>query len=125
MDEYRVLFIDDEEELVSALAERLEYRGVEADYSLNGTDALKKLTEKKYDVVVLDLKLPGMSGSVVLSHIKQNYPDIPVLMITGHGSLENGVEEKPPGAYDYLAKPIELEELMEKMKEAIEASNAG
>ncbi len=124
MDEYRVLFIDDEEELVSALVERLEYRGVDAEYVLNGSDAMKKMAETKFDVVVLDLKLPGMSGAEVLTRIRRDYPGTPVLMITGHGSLEEGVEEKPPGAYDYLAKPIELEELMAKMKEAIEASNA-
>ncbi len=123
MDDYKILFVDDEEELVSAIVERLEFRGMEAEYAVNGIDALKKMAEKSFDVVVLDLKLPGMSGTEVLARINQDYPRIPVLMITGHGSLGEGVETKPLGAYDYLSKPIELEKLMIKMKEAVEASN--
>lgn len=119
MDTFRVLFVDDEEELVSTLVERLGYRGVEAKYTLNGPDALQMLRENAFDVVVLDLKLPGMSGGEVLSTIRRDYPGLPVLMITGHGSSSELPEDKPPGAYDYLAKPIGLDDLIAKMKEAI------
>ncbi len=119
MDNFRVLFVDDEEELVVTLVERLGFRGVEAEYALNGTVALAKLHDAEFDVVVLDLKLPGMSGAEVLGVIKQDYPQLPVLMITGHGSSSETPEDRPPGAYDYLAKPINLEDLMTKMKEAI------
>jgi DNA-binding NtrC family response regulator len=77
------------------------------------------LSEATFDVVVLDLKLPGMSGADVLSTINKKYPQLPVLMITGHGSSTEMPEEKPPGAFDYLAKPINLEDLIEKMKEAM------
>lgn len=120
MPDFRVLFIDDEEELVSALVERLDYRGIDGAYATDGKQALEKLAQENYDVVVLDLKLPGMSGEEVLAAINRDYPRIPVLMITGHGSaLDNEVAEKPAGAFDLLAKPIDLEDLIRKMQEAI------
>jgi DNA-binding NtrC family response regulator len=119
MAEFRALFIDDEEELVSTIIERLGYRGIEAAYVLTGQDGLKKMQEETYDVVVLDLKLPGMSGLEVLRTISKNHPGVPVLLITGHGSVANQEMEKPPEAFDYLAKPIDLENLIQKMKEAI------
>jgi DNA-binding NtrC family response regulator len=119
MSEYSVLLIDDEEELVSTLVVRLGYRGVKAQYALNGEDGLRMLREEKFNVVVLDLKLPGMSGMEILQVINREYPDLPVLLITGHGSPDDVLEEKPEGIFDYLAKPINLEDLMDKMKEAI------
>jgi len=119
MDKYKVLFIDDEEELVSTLVERLEYRGVSADFALNGSEAIKMMRENSYDVVVLDLKMPGMSGSEVMSIIRKEYPQLPVLLITGHGSLDEEQDEKPEGAFDYLEKPIDLKDLIEKMQEAV------
>jgi DNA-binding NtrC family response regulator len=122
MEEFRVLFIDDEEELVTTLVERLRYRGIEAEYTLNGPDALEKLRQSDFNVVVLDLKLPGMSGADVLKNIKRDYPQLPVLMITGHGSSAEMTEDKPPGAFDYLAKPINLDDLIAKMREAMEGS---
>ncbi len=120
MSEFRVLFIDDEEELVSALVERLDYRGIEGVYVTEGRQALDRLSKESYDVVVLDLKLPGMSGEEVLAAINKEHPRIPVLMITGHGSaMNNKVVEKPEGAFDLLAKPIDIEDLIRKMQEAI------
>ncbi len=119
MDKYKVLFIDDEEELVTTLVERLEYRGVDADFALSGPEAIEKMRESSYDVVVLDLKMPGMSGSEVMKIIKRDYPQLPVLLITGHGSLGEEQDEKPEGAFDYLEKPIDLKDLIEKMQEAV------
>jgi len=119
MSDFRALLVDDEEELVTALVERLGYRGVSADYALSGGEALVKIRERDYDVVVLDLKMPGMSGTEVLEAIRIERPDLPVLMITGHGSPdEEENDQLPPGAYDYLPKPIRLEELLKKMQEA-------
>lgn len=120
MHRFRALLIDDEEELVSALVERLGYRGVEADYALGGPEALEKMRRDIFDVVVLDLKLPGMSGGDVLKSIKRDHPSVPVIMITGHGSLDLLPEGKPEQAFDCLAKPINLEALISKMKEAID-----
>ena len=121
MARFRALLIDDEEELVSTIVERLGYRGVEAEFALAGGDALEMLRKQAYDVVVLDLKLPGMSGLEVLRNIKKEHPAIPVLLITGHGSPMNQLEEKPEEAFDFLAKPIDLESLIEKMEEAIKS----
>ena len=120
MDNFHALLIDDEEELVSTLAERLGYRGVDAEYVLSGSEALKKLRLNKYDIIVLDLKMPGMSGFEVMKKIKFEHPYIPILLITGHGSAANQTEKIPEDVYDCLPKPIKLETLIEKMREAIQ-----
>lgn len=119
----RVLLIDDEEELVSTLVERLGYRGIEADFALNGPDALVKIQRKAFDVVLLDLRLPGMGGTEVLKRIKKQNPGIPVLLITGRGSVTGEAEEKPPEAYDFLQKPINIDDLIKKMQEALRGSH--
>jgi DNA-binding response OmpR family regulator len=119
MDQIKALLIDDEEELVTTLVERLDYRGIKSDYALDGYEALAKMRDGGYNVVVLDLKLPGMGGAEVLKHIIDEYPDVRVLLITGHGSAANDIEGKPEGAYAYLIKPVNLEELIAKMREAV------
>lgn len=124
MSDYRVLLVDDEEELVSTLAERLGYRGFSAKYTTNGARALEMLSESPFDAVVVDLKLPGMSGEELLRAIRSNYPGLPVLMVTGHGPGEESDHAKPPGAFDFLMKPVSIDELVSKMTKAIEASNA-
>jgi len=121
MYKFRVLLIDDEEELVSALVERLSYRDIDSEFALTGPEGIDKMRQSVFDVVVLDLKLPGMDGTEVLSRIKKEHPDIPVLMITGHGSVANGQEEIPAQAFDFLSKPINLEDLIKKMQEAIDS----
>jgi CheY-like chemotaxis protein len=119
--EFRVLLVDDEEELVSALAERLGYRDIQAQYVTSGLDALEKLKSSEFDVIVIDLKLPCMSGEELARTIRQSYPCLPVLMITGHGVDESGEHRKPAGVYELLPKPVDIEELVRKMREAIEA----
>jgi DNA-binding response OmpR family regulator len=119
MPKFKALLIDDEEELVSTMVERLSYRDIEAAYALDGHEALRKIGGEKFDVVVLDLKLPGMDGLEVLRRINQANPDLPVLLITGHGSPINQSFEKPAGARDYLVKPINIEDLILKMEEVI------
>lgn len=119
MSEFRALLIDDEEELVSTLVERLSYRGIEAEYSLDGYDALSKMRTGAFQVVVLDLKLPGMGGEEVLRQLKRDFPDVPVLLITGHGPGADGAGAVPEGAHDYLVKPVGLDTLIAKMREAI------
>ncbi|MEZ5359620.1 MAG: response regulator [Candidatus Zixiibacteriota bacterium] len=124
MDSFRVLFVDDEEELVSTLVERLGYRGINAEYATNGDGALEKLRTASYDIAVIDLKLPGMSGNELIGIVKKSYPNLPVIMITGHGSNEVEDSEHPNGAFAYLQKPIDIATLIKRMKEAIESNES-
>ena len=119
MDKLKALLIDDEEELVTTLVERLGYRGVEADYALDGYSALLKMRECDYDVVLLDLKLPGMGGRELLKLFRKDYPRVPVLLITGHGAPDNETDVELMSAFDYLLKPVQLEDLVAKMREAV------
>lgn len=118
MAEYRVLLVDDEEEFVSALSERLELRGIEVDSALNGEDALAIMVEKTFEVVILDVMMPGLGGLEVLKQIKSAYPNTQVILLTGHGATKEGIEGMRLGAFDYLIKPVDIEEMLEKMKEA-------
>ncbi|SFM63633.1 response regulator [Thermodesulforhabdus norvegica] len=117
-DELRVLLVDDEEEFVRTLAERLEIRGVKALVALDGGEAINFLEEGDVDVVVLDVRMPGMSGLEVLRHIKETRPHLPVILLTGHGDTRDGIEGMRLGAFDYLMKPLNIDTLMEKLFEA-------
>jgi DNA-binding response OmpR family regulator len=119
----RALIVDDEEELATALVERLAFRDIDADCAFDGLGALLKMRDQAFDVVVLDLKLPGMGGREVLRRIKKEHPRVPVLLITGHGALVNETEPAPEGAFDYLLKPVQLEDLVAKMREAVDAND--
>jgi DNA-binding NtrC family response regulator len=118
MAEYRVLLVDDEEEFVSALSERLMLRGIEVDSALNGEEALASLKQKEFEVVILDVMMPGLGGLEVLRQIKSTYPNTQVILLTGHGSTREGIEGMRLGAFDYLIKPVDIEEMLEKMKAA-------
>lgn len=123
MDRVKVLIIDDEEELVATLLERLQMRGLPAEGVLSGKDGLRKLAEGGFDVVVLDLMIPGFSGQQVLQTIREQFPAVRVLLITGHGAEPEGVAELPPGAGDILLKPFRIETMIEKIKEFRENPN--
>ena len=125
MAEYRVLLVDDEEEFVSALSERLMLRDIEVDSALNGEEALARLVEKEFEVVILDVLMPGLGGLEVLRQIKSTYPNTQVILLTGHGSTREGIEGMRLGAFDYLIKPVDIEEMMEKMKEAAKTVGTG
>ena len=115
---YRVLLVDDEEEFVSALSERLTLRGIEVDSALNGEEALARLVAKDFEVVILDVMMPGLGGLEVLRQIKATHPNTQVILLTGHGSTREGIEGMRLGAFDYLIKPVDLEDMLEKMKAA-------
>ena len=115
----RVLLIDDEEELVSTLVERLNLRGIEVEGVTSGPDAFGRVQEKKFDLVVLDMKMPGMGGLEVMRRIRREQPGVKFILMTGRGSLEEGEEGMQEGASAYLLKPINIEDLIEKMMEAV------
>jgi DNA-binding NtrC family response regulator len=117
VDRSKVLIIDDEEELVTTLLERLQMRGLPAEGVLNGKDGLRRLTEGGFDVVVLDLMIPGFSGQQVLQAIREKFPAVRVLLITGHGADPESEAQLPPGAWDILLKPFRIETMIEKIAE--------
>jgi DNA-binding NtrC family response regulator len=122
MRELDVLLVDDEEEFVSALAERLSMRGVNVQTALNGETALELIGQKLPQVVLLDVLMPGMGGLETLRAIKAAHPEVRVILLTGHGSTRDGMEGMRQGAMDYLMKPVKIEELMKKLEEAVAGS---
>jgi DNA-binding NtrC family response regulator len=121
MDKMRVLLVDDEVEFVSTLSERLNLRNFDAQTATSGEEALMKIDQSPPDLVLLDMLMPGMNGIEVLKRIKQDHPQIKVILLTGRGSVD-GVQEVREGAYDCLMKPIQIEELMQIMANAMEST---
>jgi DNA-binding NtrC family response regulator len=121
MEEIRVLCIDDEEELVSAWVERLQMRSIEAEGVTNGQDAIKRVKEKKFDVVILDIKMPGISGFEIMKLIKNEDPDLPVILITGHQCQDEENEALLAGSVECLVKPVDIEILVEKIMKAVKS----
>jgi DNA-binding NtrC family response regulator len=116
----RVLLVDDEEEFVEALAERLSMRDYDVTTALRGEEALDKLRQYNFDVVILDVRMPGIGGNEVLHEIKRIKPLTEVIMLTGHATVESAIEGMKQGAYDYLIKPCETEDLVSKINKAHE-----
>jgi DNA-binding NtrC family response regulator len=108
----RVLFVDDEEELVSTVVERLDLRGIDATGAMSGEEALTRIEEQPFDVVVLDVRMPGLGGFDVIKRIKQSHPDLEVILLSGHGAKEAAETGLRLGAFDYLQKPVDLEDLI-------------
>jgi DNA-binding response OmpR family regulator len=114
----KVLLVDDEKEFVSALAERLSFRGVDADWTVSGEEALKMAEDSQYDLAVLDVKMPGLGGIELRKKLHGMHPHMKFIFLTGHGSQEDfkiGSEE----ASFYLAKPLKIEDLMQKIRETL------
>ena len=121
MPELKVLLIDDEEELVTTLQERMELRDIAADYVLDGRKAAKKIEERDYDVVILDIMMPGVNGLDVLREIKSARSGLPVILLTGRGNVEDSELGLKLGAYDYLFKPVNIDVLIETMRRSVES----
>jgi DNA-binding NtrC family response regulator len=114
----KVLLVDDEKDFVEVLAERLENRGFEVRQAFNGEEAINLLNRQDVDVVILDVLMPGKDGVQTLSEIKQLKPLTEVIMLTGHGTIETAIQGMKFGAYDYLMKPTETEDLVTKINRA-------
>jgi DNA-binding NtrC family response regulator len=121
MDEINVLCIDDEEELVSTWVERLSMRGIEAEGVTNGHEAMERVKEKKFDVIILDIKMPGISGFEIMKAIKAEEPDLPVILITGHQCYDEENEGILAGSFECLVKPVDIEVLVEKIMKAVKS----
>jgi len=119
MDECTVLLVDDEKEFASTLAERLTLRGMNIQTANSGDDALKIMSRMPADIVVLDLMMPGMGGLKVLERLRTDYPKVRVILLTGMGSVADGVKGMKMGAFDYLMKPVEIDGLIQAIREAI------
>lgn len=118
MQPVRVLIVDDEEELVSALTERLELRGFIAAGATSGSQALADLGEGRWDVVVVDIRMPGIGGFELTRRIRAEYPRTAVILLTGRTSMEDAEEGRAAGAFDYLAKPVPIETLEQVLRAA-------
>jgi DNA-binding response OmpR family regulator len=111
----RVLIVDDELDFATALAQRLERRGFATAVVDNGAAALDATATERPDTVLLDVRLPGLDGVAVLAALRQRYPDLPVILLTGHASTGSGIEGMRLGAFDYVTKPIEIDDLCERI----------
>jgi DNA-binding NtrC family response regulator len=121
MDSLRVLVVDDEEDFLETLVNRLRRREIEATGARSGEAALEEMKKKLFDVVILDIKMPGgMDGIEALREMKKMQPLAEVILLTGHASVETSIEGMKLGAFDYVLKPIKLEELLPKMAQAFE-----
>ena len=118
MEKIKILLVDDEKEFVETLSERIRMRDHKSDVALDGEAALKQMDDDLPDVVVLDLKMPGIDGMEVLRRIRKAYPNVQVIMLTGHGSEKDEKEARKLGAFEYLQKPVEIDTLMKKIKKA-------
>jgi signal transduction histidine kinase len=116
----RVLIVDDEEYIRLSLSELLSYIGFEVATAANGEDALKKLTENRFDIAFMDIKIPGMNGVELLGRVRKAYPDVSVIMMTGYATVENAVEAVKLGAYDFLRKPYDIEEIKVSINRLLE-----
>ncbi len=118
---WNVLLVDDEVEFITTLAERLELRGVNARVTHDGQSALKAVAENQPQVMVLDMMMPGMKGLDVLQRVREEHPAVQVILLTGQGKTRDGIEGMRHGAFAYLMKPLDLEDLMQTMNEAVHA----
>ncbi|WP_010663318.1 sigma-54-dependent transcriptional regulator [Marinilabilia salmonicolor] len=116
----KILVIDDQKSIRNTLKDILEYEKHEVLLAENGADGLEHFSESKFDVVLLDIKMPEMDGMEVLDKMMQTSPDVPVIMISGHGNIDTAVEAIKKGAYDFIEKPLDLNRLLVTIKNAID-----
>jgi DNA-binding NtrC family response regulator len=118
MEGFRVLLVDDEADFLDTLLKRMNKRKLIAHGAKSGEDALSYLSQNEVDVVVLDVKMPGMDGIQTLREVKKRFPLTEVIMLTGHASMEAAIEGMEIGAFDYLMKPVDFDDLLYKLEDA-------
>ena len=123
MKDTKILLVDDEVVFTKNMSRLLESRGYPVTVVNSGDEAIKALDQDKYDVMVLDMKMPGMDGITTLKEVKKLQLFTETLILTGHGAIDTALEAIKLGAYDYLTKPCEVDELVEKIEDAGEKNN--
>lgn len=121
MKEMKVLLVDDEKEFVKSLSERMQLREVQSKVAYGGDEALQTMNDDLPDVMVLDLKMPGMDGMELLRRTKKAFPGVQIVMLTGHGSKKDEEEARRLGAFEYLSKPVSISDLMKTVSAAYQA----
>ena len=118
MEKFKLLIVDDEQDFLETITKRLKARHIDVTGVESGYKALEALDGGKPDVIILDVKMPGMDGIETLREIKKKDPLVEVIMLTGHASVESGIQGMQLGAFDYVMKPVALDELLEKVRQA-------
>lgn len=118
MDKIKLLLVDDEEDFVKALAERIKMRKVGSQIAFNGEMALEMVNDEVPDVMVLDIRMPGIDGLEVLKKVKQQYPKVQVIILTGHGTQQEVEKAKSLGAFSTFKKPVDINTLLDSIKQA-------
>ncbi len=114
----KVLLVDDEKDFTEILSERMEARGFSVEIADSGPVAINKVKEKSYDAIILDMAMPEMDGIDVLKILLKENPDLQIIFLTGHATLEKGIEAVKLGAVDFMEKPVDINKLLEKVNEA-------
>jgi DNA-binding NtrC family response regulator len=117
--DWNILLVDDEVEFISTLAERLDLRGIPSRVTHDGESALRAVAESEPQVMVLDVMMPGLKGLDVLQRVKEEHPAVQVILLTGQGKTRDGIDGMRYGAFAYLMKPLDLEELIRTLGEAV------
>ena len=120
MEKMRIMLVDDEERFLKTTKKLIEKKGYGVLTALSGEEALEKLKPQNIHVVILDVKMPGMDGNQTLKAIKTLYPLVEVIMLTGHGTMDSAIDGLKSGAFDYLVKPADIDDIIEKAMEAFE-----
>ncbi|MDA8138089.1 MAG: response regulator [Desulfobacteraceae bacterium] len=114
----KILLVDDEKDFLSVMSERMKNRGMEVTTAESAKDALQEVERGSFDAIVLDLMMPGVDGIETLKAIKRSKPELQVILLSGHATLEKGIEAMKLGALDFVEKPANIDELTERIKKA-------
>ncbi|MGB0807237.1 MAG: response regulator, partial [Salibacteraceae bacterium] len=119
----KVLIIDDERPIRNSLRDILEYEKLKIQEATNGIEALELISKTAFDLILCDIKMPGMDGIELLTKIQKSHPEVPVIMISGHGNVETAVDALKKGAYDFIEKPIDLNRLLVTVRNALDRAS--
>jgi DNA-binding NtrC family response regulator len=118
-----IIIIDDEKEICESIKMILEYEGYEVDYSTSSLDGLAKITNGQFSALLLDIQMPEMNGFEVIKKVKESNPDLSVIIISAHGSIENAIKATKLGAFDFIEKPVDRDKLLISVRNAVDQSN--